>query len=406
MRISNENGHVIDPEGLHPAREHIAAIEKMLKPTNTLKESSFKWTTADEALFNKLKQILTSNDTLVFYDPNLSLVVISDASDKGTEAVLFHTYADGGMRPVAFASRTFSEAETRYSTIDKEALGIIFAITSFRHYLYGRHFTLFTAHKPLQRIFSKERETLKIASNRPLRWAMILNSYDYEIAYHPGEENAPADVLSRLRLKDKNMTSEEEVDLPNVPPAVRLVKFYSDLRSAFDQIKSDIFHGMDSSQQNQNRIYDRGARDGVSAKHQPVWVNNTMGKGSSPGRIIQQTDAYSYVVDVNGNSKRKHGNQLKSCMEPEVGCPVDMEKVAPTPTPLPSIELTKETVPIASIEKPLDMERPDERDQSENQNPKPELENRVQSTDITTLPYSHTEKKSNQREAFASRYRE
>ncbi|GJQ70587.1 hypothetical protein Trydic_g22985 [Trypoxylus dichotomus] len=98
--------------------------------------------------------------------------------------------------------------------IDKEALRIIFAITRFHHYLYGRHFTLSTDHKPLERIFSRKRKTPEIASNRLLRRALILNSYDYEIAYHPGKENAPADVLSRLPLTDKNMTLEEEVGLP------------------------------------------------------------------------------------------------------------------------------------------------------------------------------------------------
>ncbi|GJQ74630.1 hypothetical protein Trydic_g21483 [Trypoxylus dichotomus] len=77
----------------------------------------------------------------------------------------------------------------------------------------------------------------------------------------------------------------------------------------------------------------------------------------------------------------KHRDQLRPRMEPEVGCPVDKENIAPSPTPPPaSIELITETLPAVSIENPRDIERPDERDQPENHNPKPELENRVEST--------------------------
>ena len=81
--------------------------------------------------------------------------------------------------------------------------------------MYGRHFTLQTDHKPLQHIFSEHRETPKVASNRLLRWAMILASYNYTIVYQKGRENCPADALSRLPVSDLRLSREEEVGLPN-----------------------------------------------------------------------------------------------------------------------------------------------------------------------------------------------
>ncbi|KAK9692698.1 Integrase zinc binding domain [Popillia japonica] len=160
----------------------------------------------------KRKQILATNDTLVHYDPQLSIVISSDASNKA--AVLFHEYQNKILRPIACVLRTFSNVETRYSTIDKEALAIIYAVTKFQQYLHGKPFTLLTDHNPLERIFSEKRETPKVASNRLLRWTMILNMHNYTIKDHPGKENGPADVLSRLSVEDQIISKREEQGFP------------------------------------------------------------------------------------------------------------------------------------------------------------------------------------------------
>ena len=73
---------------------------------------------------------------------------------------------------------------------------------------------MLTDHKPLERIFSENRETPKIVSNRLLPWAMLLNSYNFTIAYHPGKDNAAADALSRLPLANSSLTEVEEIGLP------------------------------------------------------------------------------------------------------------------------------------------------------------------------------------------------
>lgn len=226
-------GHKIDQYGLHPTGERVEAIKQMPLPQNSTQLRSFLgsityygrfiknlhvkcvplhrhlkkhakwvWTAEDTRIFEDLKRCLASNDTLVHFDQEKPLVVTSDASNEGAGAVLSHEFPDGTLRPIAFASRSFSDVEKRYSTIDKEALGLVYAVTKFHQYLYGKPFILVTDHKPLERIFGENRETPKIASNRLLRWAMTLNSYNFNVIYKPGKENGPADSFSRLPLKN------------------------------------------------------------------------------------------------------------------------------------------------------------------------------------------------------------
>uniref|UniRef100_A0A5S6Q9J0 RNA-directed DNA polymerase n=1 Tax=Trichuris muris TaxID=70415 RepID=A0A5S6Q9J0_TRIMR len=225
-------GHRIDQEGIHPTQERVEAIKQTPMPSNVHELRSFlgavnyyakfvtglqqhcvplyrltksgmpwSWGSKETQLVERLKRILTSSETLVHYDDKRPLVLATDACEVRVGAVLSHLFPCGEERPIAFASRALTETEKRYSTIDKEALAIIFGVTKFSQYLFGRRFTLETDHKPLERIFGEKREVPKIATNRLTRWALILSAYNYEVRYVPAKENAPADALSRLPVK-------------------------------------------------------------------------------------------------------------------------------------------------------------------------------------------------------------
>lgn len=91
---------------------------------------------------------------LSLFDPNLPTVVSTDASNFGLGAVLAQVHENETERIVAFASRTLSPAERKYSTIEKEVLACVWAIEKWRTYLWGRNILLRSDHQVLTVLFS------------------------------------------------------------------------------------------------------------------------------------------------------------------------------------------------------------------------------------------------------------
>ncbi len=170
-----------------------APLNELLK-----KDKKWRWTPECQTAFDQIKKALTSDLFLTHYDPKLEIIVASDASSYGVGSCILHKMPDGTKKPIAHASRTLLPAEKHYSQIEKEALGIIFAVTKFHRYLHGRFFTLQTDHKPLITIFESKKGLPIYTANRLLRWGTILLNYNFKIEYLPSKQISHADGLSRL----------------------------------------------------------------------------------------------------------------------------------------------------------------------------------------------------------------
>lgn len=75
--------------------------------------------------FKKIKEMITSTQVLVHYDPKKPMTLATDTIPHGLRSVLFHTMPEGPEKPLAFASRTIGFTEKKYLQIDNEALGIL-----------------------------------------------------------------------------------------------------------------------------------------------------------------------------------------------------------------------------------------------------------------------------------------
>ena len=153
---------------------------------------------------------------LAYFDMAASTVVTCDASSVALSAILSQLH-HGGERPIAFASRTLSPAERKYSASEREALACPWACEHWNFYSYGRQFTLVTGHQALKTLL-----TTGGSGHRPLRlhsWSDRLFQYSFTVAYRPGKLNVVADFLSRSSViadKPEVTTSEDCEDDPDV----------------------------------------------------------------------------------------------------------------------------------------------------------------------------------------------
>ena len=169
---------------------HTEPLGAMLK-----KDNVFHWEDQQTRSFQQVKTLIAKANTtpLRYYDRDLPVTVQADASLRGLGACLIQKHK-GKDQPIAFASKSLTDAETRYANIKRELLAIVFACQRFSTYLLGRSFVAESDHKPLEMIAMKN---LANAPPRLQRMLLELQRYDVTIKYRPGKEMQLADALSR-----------------------------------------------------------------------------------------------------------------------------------------------------------------------------------------------------------------
>jgi len=149
------------------------------------------WSETHEHAFQSLKRYVCNPPVLRLPDVRKSFTLQTDASCDGIGAILLQE-EEGVKHPVAFASKKLLPRERNYSTIEREALAIVWGVRKFENYLYGQHFFLETDHHPLQYLLKA-----KYNNGRLMRWALALQPYRFTITAIKGSQNVGADFLSR-----------------------------------------------------------------------------------------------------------------------------------------------------------------------------------------------------------------
>ena len=227
-------GHLLTTEGVKPDPNKTRAIAEMPEPKNkeelqTLlgmfnylsryipklsilnqplrelgKAKEFVWKKVHSDACQVIRKSLCEH--LSYFDTNCQEVeIIVDASQHGLGAQLLVK-----DETVAFGSRSLSDTEQRYSQIEKELLGIVFACKHFHQYIFGRKVSIITDHKPLENIL---RKPISKAPPRLQRMMLAIQPYDLTFTYRPGPEIPVADTLSHLHIEDTDPEEELQAEL-------------------------------------------------------------------------------------------------------------------------------------------------------------------------------------------------
>ncbi|KAG2212446.1 hypothetical protein INT45_003620, partial [Circinella minor] len=202
-----------------------APLTELTKGTGA-KKRAIVWTKDCQVAFEKLKDRMTAAPILVPPNPDAPYVVETDASDYAVGAVLLQQGDDSQMHPLAFESKKLSAAERNYPAQERELLAILHALRTWRCFIDGRRYTVFSDHHPLKYFQSKTKPTPRLT-----RWIAEIELYDPDIQYKPGRENHVPDLLSRR--DGPNCTTDMQPLEPNYLYALKAIqesdwpKFYT-----------------------------------------------------------------------------------------------------------------------------------------------------------------------------------
>lgn len=210
-------GHIFSRKGMRADPERISSITKMPSPTSVKelqrflglvnyvrnfvpnmaqlteplrhllkKTTEWQWLPAHEAATNVLRSVLTNSPVLKIFDASRHSVIQCDASKDG---IGFCLLQDG--RPVAYGSKSLTEAQINYGQIEKEFLAILMACKKFHYYIYGQKVTVETDHKPLVSLMMQNGAANSV---RP-----FTTNQNEAVALQPGAKVHPRERYARRR---------------------------------------------------------------------------------------------------------------------------------------------------------------------------------------------------------------
>ena len=243
-------GHVINGNGLRKSEEYVKSVKNVKKPTTVKEMRKFlglinfqrkfiedcslltqslspwtagnrnrkiAWSTEMDEAFDKLieeveKVVFLTHPDYTEGASKMELYV--DASEKGAGACL-QQRRNGTVGVIAYASMTFSPTQRRYHTWDRELAALRWGVATFRCFITGVPFIIFTDHRPLTYLY-----TMSSTNSRLARTLEELAEFDFVIHYRPGKYNQAADFLSRM---SEHCDVEECADYTYLPKEIKRI---------------------------------------------------------------------------------------------------------------------------------------------------------------------------------------
>jgi hypothetical protein len=141
-----------------------------------LEKFEFRWSQDCQDSFEFLNKKLVEAPILKFSEWLRVFHVHVNASSIVVGCVLAQPYDDTIDHPNAYSSHNLNTIEINYSTREREALSMIFALHKFQHYLLVNPFTFFTDLHALKYLFNKPVHQGKICC-----WLFLFQEFKFDV---------------------------------------------------------------------------------------------------------------------------------------------------------------------------------------------------------------------------------
>ncbi|GKD21518.1 reverse transcriptase domain-containing protein, partial [Tanacetum coccineum] len=199
-------GHKISKNRIEVDKAKVDVIAKLPHPTTVKGNTPFIFSDECIQAFETLKKKLTKAPILIAPDWDRPFELMCDARDFAIVSVLGQRH-EKYFRPIHYASKTMNEAESHYTTTEKEMFAVVYAFVKFRSYLILNKSIVYTDHSALKYLFAK-----KDSKARLLRWVLLLQEFKFKVIDTKGAENLAADHLSRLENPYENVLDPKEIN--------------------------------------------------------------------------------------------------------------------------------------------------------------------------------------------------
>nr|GEU54047.1 reverse transcriptase domain-containing protein [Tanacetum cinerariifolium] len=189
-------------------RHFIKDFSKIARPMTRLLEKDTPFLFSKECVeaFQTLKRKLTEAPILIAPNWDIPFELMCDASDFTIGAVLGQRQ-EKHCRPIHYASKTMTEAESNYTTTEKEMLVVVYAFEKFWSYLIMNKSIVYTDNYALKYLFAKNDFMVRL-----LRLVLLLQEFTFKVIDTKEAENLAADHLSQLENPHPNVLDLKEIN--------------------------------------------------------------------------------------------------------------------------------------------------------------------------------------------------
>nr|GEV61253.1 reverse transcriptase domain-containing protein [Tanacetum cinerariifolium] len=305
-------------------RRFIKDFSKISRPMTRLLEKDTPFIFSQECVdaFQTLKRKLTEASILIAPDWDMPFELMCDTSDFAIGPVLGQRQ-DKHFRPIHYASKTMTEAESNYTMTEKEMLEVVYAFEKIRTYLILNKSIVYTDHSALKYLFQK-----KDSKARLLRWVLLLQEFTFKVIDTKGAENVAADHLSRIENPHQNVLDPKEINESFPLETLNLVSTRGENRASWSDKLDDALWAFRTAYKTPigctpyKLVYGKAFHLPVELEHKAYWAlkhANSDLKTAGDHRKVQinelnelRDQAYDNSLIYKEKRKRLHDSKIKN----------------------------------------------------------------------------------------------